>query len=77
MTEMIFDTCQRLGGYVWFSVVRDLINERWQTIFRSKHPTKSQSFWNTLQIISSLNKIIKNKWSINYFSKCQLSNVVV
>jgi hypothetical protein len=33
MTEMIFDTCQRLGGYVWCSVVRDLIVERWQTIY--------------------------------------------
>jgi hypothetical protein len=33
MTEIIFDTCQRLGGYVWCSVVRDLIVERWQTIY--------------------------------------------
>jgi hypothetical protein len=33
MTEMIFDTCQPLGGHVWCSVVRDLIIERWQTIF--------------------------------------------
>jgi hypothetical protein len=34
MTEMIFDSCQRLGGYVWGSrVVRELIVERWQTIF--------------------------------------------
>jgi hypothetical protein len=33
MTEMIFDTCQRLGGYVWCSVVRGLIVKRWQTIF--------------------------------------------
>jgi hypothetical protein len=24
MTEMIFDTCHRLGGYVWCSVVRTL-----------------------------------------------------
>jgi hypothetical protein len=30
-TKMIFYTCQRLGGYVWCSVVRDLIVERWQT----------------------------------------------
>jgi hypothetical protein len=33
MTEVIFDTCQRLGGYVWGSAVRDLIVEKWQTIF--------------------------------------------
>jgi hypothetical protein len=31
--EMIFDTCQRIGGYVLCGVVRDLITERWQTIF--------------------------------------------
>jgi hypothetical protein len=33
MTEMIFDTCQRLEGHVWCSIVQDLIVERWQTIF--------------------------------------------
>jgi hypothetical protein len=33
MTEMIFDSCQRLGGYVGCSVVLHLIVERWQTIF--------------------------------------------
>jgi hypothetical protein len=33
MTKMIVDSCQRLRGYVWCSVVRDLIIERWQTIF--------------------------------------------
>jgi hypothetical protein len=50
MTEVIFDTCQRLGGYVWGSVVRDLIVEKWQTIFfRSKHPTIPQSFWNNVK----------------------------
>jgi hypothetical protein len=30
----IFDICRRRGGHVWRgSVVRDLIVERWQTIF--------------------------------------------
>jgi hypothetical protein len=38
MTEMIFDTCQRLGGYVWGSVVRERIGERWQTIFPFQAP---------------------------------------
>jgi hypothetical protein len=33
MTEMIFDTCHRLGGYVRWNVVQDLIVERWQIIF--------------------------------------------
>jgi hypothetical protein len=34
MTEMIFefDTCQWLRSYVWCSVMRDRIVERWQTI---------------------------------------------
>jgi hypothetical protein len=36
MTEMIFDTCQRLEGHVWCSIVQDLIVERWQT-FLSEH----------------------------------------
>jgi hypothetical protein len=38
ITEMLFDTCQRLGGHVWYSVVRDLIIERWQTIFPIRAP---------------------------------------
>jgi hypothetical protein len=38
MTEMIFDTCQPLEGYVWCSVVRDVIFERWQTIFPMQAP---------------------------------------
>jgi hypothetical protein len=33
MTEMIFDSSQRLEGHGRCSVVRDLIVERWQTIF--------------------------------------------
>jgi hypothetical protein len=33
MTEMIFDTSQRLGSHVWCGVVWDLIVERWHTIF--------------------------------------------
>jgi hypothetical protein len=45
MTEMIFDTCQWRGGYVWCNVVRDLIVERWQTLFSD---TIQQSFWNPL-----------------------------
>jgi hypothetical protein len=39
MTEMIFDTCQGLGGSVWCSVVRDVIVERWQTIFSLLYTT--------------------------------------
>jgi hypothetical protein len=54
MTEEIFDTSQRFGGYVWCSVVRDLIVERWQTIFfRYKHPTIPQSLYN-IQGVSEL-----------------------
>jgi hypothetical protein len=32
MTEMTFDTSQRLGSHVWCGVVWDLIVERWDTI---------------------------------------------
>jgi hypothetical protein len=38
MTEIIFDTCQPLEGYVRCSAVRDVIFERWQTIFPMQAP---------------------------------------
>jgi hypothetical protein len=47
MTEMIFDTCQRLGGIFGSSAglyCRKVANH----FFRSKYPTIPQSFWNTL-----------------------------
>jgi hypothetical protein len=36
---MLLDTCQRPKGYVWRSVVRALIVERWQTIFSDPSDT--------------------------------------
>jgi hypothetical protein len=62
MTKMIFDTCQRLEGSVWCSVVRDLIVERWQTIF-SDPSTIPQSFWNNLY--KTKQKTITIFWSVS------------
>jgi hypothetical protein len=65
MTEMIFVTCQRLQGYIWCSVVRDLIVERWQTIFSGPIP---QSFWNILYLKRDVSTLLQNKQSaILYF----------
>jgi hypothetical protein len=48
MTELIFDTCQRLGGVVWCSEVRDLIIERWQTIFFDPSTLRYHNHFGTL-----------------------------
>jgi hypothetical protein len=65
MTEILFDICQRLGGYVWCSVVRDLILDRWQTIF-SKHLALPQSFRNTLYM---------RTYIANNRLKCMISSI--
>jgi hypothetical protein len=50
MTDMIFDVCQRLGGYIWCSVVWDLIVERWQTIFSDPSTLRYHNHFGTLCI---------------------------
>jgi hypothetical protein len=50
MAEMIFDTCQLLGGYVWCSVVRNLIVERWQTFFSDPSILRYYNYFGTLCI---------------------------
>jgi hypothetical protein len=48
MTEMIFDTSQRLEGHGRCSVVRDLIVERWQTIFYDPSTLRYHNHFGTL-----------------------------
>jgi hypothetical protein len=54
MTEVIFHTYQRLGGYVWCSIVRDLRYHQKVAnyFFRSKRPMIPQSFWTLYTFIA-------------------------
>jgi hypothetical protein len=42
------DICQRLGGYVWCSVVRDFIVERWQIIVSDPSTLRYHNHFGTL-----------------------------
>jgi hypothetical protein len=51
---MIFIICQQLGGYVWCTVVRNLIVERWQTIFSNPSTLRYHNHFGTLCITMPL-----------------------
>jgi hypothetical protein len=66
---MIFDILRRLRGYVGCSVVRDLIIERWQTIFY--YPQYHNNFRTLCNIRQSKYTVFKNLGQIdkNGFSR--------
>jgi hypothetical protein len=56
---MIFDSWERLGGYVWCSVVRDLIVEKWQTTFSDPSTLRHHNYFGILYKI--LEKPVKEE----------------